>query len=313
MKRIIAIVLCGFIITTLLTGCGSKEKSDVNSANSDEWKTVIFGETENSTIFQVDEKMTDKFDIRNQKKEKAKKEIAVDLWGTEYTGIYTETVTLPRSDTRVHVYDLENSERGSIIVDAKSNQILEYSLVPYDASKLKTEKDFMDVINAMVGDRVDLSEYDYKCTTHYYDIGENGIDSSVVDGFRTCTAENEKLGAYSFYYTKSVDGIKLPDHVSFDFDIDGNHLTLEIYEYGYDEEIFAPLLKNMDEIKASIEKHLTDNVKDECTIVDIKHGSCSLFVQDGIAYVMIRSTVEYASDYYKDKTFDIGIQTITSR
>ena len=311
MKRIITIVLCTSIITTFLTGCGSKEKSNVNSANSDEWQTVIFGETEDSTIFHVDEKMTDKFDIRNQKKEDVKKEITVDLWGTEHMGIYTETVTLPRSNTRVHVYELENSEFGSIMVDAKSNQIVEYSLVPYDASKVKSEKDFTDMIDAMVGDRVDLSEYDYKCTTHYYSFSEYGMNSSVVDGFRLCDEKNEKLGSYTFYYTKSVEGIKLPDHVSVEFDINSKSLTLEIYEYDYDEEIYVPLLENMDSIQKSVENHLRDSVKDGCKVVNIKHGNSSLFVQDGKAYVMIRSTVEYESNYYKDQTFEIRVQTIT--
>ena len=73
MKRIITIVLCTSIITTFLTGCGSKEKSNVNSANSDEWQTVIFGETEDSTIFHADEMSTDKFSVRDQKKEDVKK------------------------------------------------------------------------------------------------------------------------------------------------------------------------------------------------------------------------------------------------
>lgn len=314
MKKIYMMFLSSMMVLSIvLCACQTNTHTDDNcdadnSANyvSGELKTVIYANTENSSIFNTNEKEYENFAVRLYKENISKNTIVVDVLGKNHTGIYEQTAKLPCSDTTVHVYTLE--EKGRVLVDALTGSIVEYSGVPYD-EKLTTESDYIGFIKKVLGENHDLNEYSYACKTHYYSRNPGEIRSQVVDGFRVCEG-NESVGTYYFFYTKSEKGVALPGHISATFY--GGKFTLEIYEYDYESKDFTPIINRMEEVEASVEKHLKNNVKDKCTIVSIKHDSKRIFVQDGVPYVMITSIVTYKLEFYDESgTFTVLIQSIT--
>lgn len=322
MKKINIIFLSILMLLSILLCSCQPSNSDIsnngsgnnnNSSNGDEsttsneLKTVIYGQTEDSTIFHASQKEYEKFDVREYQEDISEKQITVDILGTKYTGVYTHSAKLPQCDLNVHVYELQGTDGGKVLLDTKTNTIVEYVYIPCPENPV-TESDYNEFIKRMLGDDYDLTKYDYKCKTHYYRESSKGFSSQVVDGFRICE-ENESVGTYYFFYTKSENGFELEDHIAGSFY--GGKFSLEIYEHGYDLKDYSPILNRTNEVEKSIEAYLRQNVKDGCTLVSIEHGKKHVFIQDGVPYVMVTSTVTYASIYYHDETFSTLIQTIT--
>lgn len=327
MKKINIIFLSIVMLLSILLCSCQPSNSDISNNGSDnndtssngdeatisnEFKTVIYGETEDSTIFHASKSEYEKFDVHEYKENISKNQITVDILGTKYTGVYTNSAKLPQSNLNVHVYELQGTELGSIFVDPKTNSILEYSCVPNpQIEKLRTENDYIEFIKSLLGSRFNPEKYDYKCKTHYRQYREeDGDRGRTEDGFKIF-GENEVYRSleYNFYYTMSKNGIDLPNHVSACFYDD--KFILEMYEFDYGIEDYSPILNRMDEVEKSIEDHLRENVKDGCTLVNIEHGNKHVFIQDGVPYVMVTSTVTYTSIYYHGETFSTLIQTIT--
>ena len=159
----------------------------------------------------------------------------------------------------------------------------------------------------MLNGEHDVSKYKYSCSTHYYSESSKGFSSQEVDGFRILK-ENESLGTRSFYYTKSKNGFRLPDHIAVEFYFYDKTFSLEVYEYDYDLKDYSTLINRMDDVKKSVEDHLRENLKDGYVIESINHGKKNIFIQDGVPYVMVTSTVTYI---YHGQTYSTLIQTIT--
>lgn len=280
--------------------CGCK----FNNSN-DELKTIIYGVTENSAVFNTNEKEYEKFEACEYKEDISKDTITIDILGTTYTGIYTNTAQLPQMDITVYDYKLQETERGRVLVDSKTGAVVEYVCIPHNES-LITEDDYINFIRQMIGGNRDLEDYYYRCITHYYSFSKKAMRSQVVDGFRICE-ENEQLGSYSFFYGKSKNGIRTPGHIS--AEIDEDTFYLEVYEYDYKSTVFSPILDKIDEVEASIENHLRNSLKEGFTLVSIEYGNKSVFVQDGNPYIMISSTVTYKTEHGDE--FSTVVKTIT--
>ena len=269
-----------------------------------ELKTFIYGESDNGTIFHASKSEYKKFDVHEYKENISKKQITIDILGTKYTGVYTHSAKLPQSDWNVHVYELQGTDGGKVLIDAKTNTIVEYVSIPYPENPV-TESDYNEFIKRMLGDEYDLTKYDYTCKTHYFSESSRGFRSQEVDGFRILK-ENERLVSRSFYYNRSEDGVTLEDHISAIFYDDT--FFFEVYEHIHDLKDYSPILNRMDEVEKNIENLLRENVKDGYTFVSIEHNSKNAFIQDGVPYVMVTSTVTYI---YHGQTFSTLIQTIT--
>ncbi len=275
-----------------------------NNSNN-ELKTIIYGLTENSAVFNTNEKEYEKFEACEYKEDISKDTVTINILGTKYTGIYTKTVKLPRMDTEVYDYKLEGTENGRVLINTKTGAVVEYVCIPHNEN-LIAEDDYVNFIKQMIGNSCDLKSYDYRCTTHYYSFSSKAMSSEVVDGFRICE-ENDQLGSYSFFYSKSENGIRMPGHIS--AEIDEDTFYLEVYEYDYKSTVFPPILDKIDEVEASIENHLRNSLKEGFTLVSIEYGSKSVFVQDGNPYIMISSTVTYKTEHGDE--FSTIVKTIT--
>ena len=312
MKNNFKFVLTIILVSILLCACTTNDyENQQDNPNTDanfetrKLETVIYHETEDSTIFHVSEQAYKKFDAHEYKDSITENTIRVDILGVKYVATYETTVKLPRSDTEVYVYNLKDSEGSQVFIDSKNGNIAEYYNIPYD-EQLVNEHDYISFISAVLNNNCNLSEYDYTCTTHYYTVTPSSIESQVVDGFKVCKEENERIGTYSFYYTQSMDGIKLQDHISAEFF--GSHFILEVYEYDYEIKDFASIIYRMDEVESNVKGHLTSTLKDGCTITDIKHDKKSIFIQNGIPYVMMTSTVTYKSQF---TSWPVSIYVVT--
>ena len=203
-KHTILTVATALLLILSLVGCKASEtdmETQKPATPPRELETVIFGSSENDTIFY--NAGSTKFDSKVYKENVANPTITVDILGTKYTGVYEETAKLPKSDVTVFNYSIKDTESGRILVDSNTGDVLEYIGIPC-TQELITEKDYVDFINAVLQGRSYLNQYDYKCTTHYYTFAEKEIRSQVVDGFRIC-GENENLSPHD-----TIRKIKIP-------------------------------------------------------------------------------------------------------
>ncbi len=283
------------MLVGLLCSCGTQ-------------KIMIYGSYENDTIYHVKGDWEKTYGEKEYTENGIEKNVTVDVFGKEYTGIYKNSAQLPRSDTKVRVYALQGVEDAVVMVDVKTGNVVEYVGIPYDASKLKTEADYKKAIESIVNTTGKLSAYDYKATTHYYETGEDGIRSRVVDGFKVCE-ENETIGTYSFYYTKSLGEYKLPDHVSVEFY--NGCVNVEVYEYGYDISMFEKKADQMKSVLQNAEAYLVENAKEGVKLKDFKHGQAEFFVKDGKVCVFVRTTASYQSQYTGGEWISNSISTIS--
>lgn len=306
MKKIFA--FCFLFSVLMLSSCQKAlpTVTDTDNNQSDGISTVILGETEDISIFRSKEITLEKFSKKVLQSTNVKKTINVDILGSEYKGVYLETVKLPRSDIVVNAYSLEGINNSSVFVDSKSDEIIEYVNIPFDGG-VKSENDYIDFIKNMLNENTVLSKYDYSCETHYYIFGENRIESTVDNCFRIC-GENERLVSYTFYFEKYVDGVRFPEHVAASFYEDT--FSMEIIKSYHDENDYKSILENIDKIEENIEQHLKENVKEDFEISDIKHIKKSVFIMEDIPYVMTNSIVSYTSTY-DDITLEIMVKTIS--
>lgn len=226
---------------------------------------------------------------------------SIKVSGKRYGLYYSESAKLPMTAETVHTYSINGSEKAKVIFDEKNERVVEYVNVPQKIS-YESEQEYIDFISKLVDDGVDLSKYEYKCTTWYYVYSDKGMESVVDDGFRKC-GENEKLVAYSFYFDKYVDGMKTLDHVSAEFFIDS--FSMEINDLGYTDEMFSRLNSEArNDINKNIVEYLNshllfDSKLDDCRVVDQV-----LFIRDGKPYCQTIVDVDVSND-------DFGV--ITSR
>lgn len=212
----------------------------------------------------------------------AEKTLQMTILGTEYTLIYNKSLNMPTADYVVHIYDVQDTEKGQIYIDTKTGQVIKYSAIPYDMQYFSSEKDYTDVIEELVGIRCNLSKFSYKCITTYHNENSFGNEHN---GFRTLT-ENERFFCYEFYYQTFVNDIITNEHITAIF-FNDSHFILEIWDFGYEANTFAQTINNMNKLESHIEEYLNESLISDYSIQNIEFFDPQLFVKDGIVYVYL--------------------------
>ena len=234
----------------------------------------------------------------------AKQKFSVNILNERFTAEYTESAKLPLTADIVHTYTLKNTG-GKIMVSAKTGKIVEYINIPIKIS-YSTEKEYIDFISNFIGKSIDLTAYEYKCTTWHYLHYEDGFESKVEDGFHICSG-NEKFSSYSFYFDKTLGGIKTLDHVSAEFFEDSFYL--EVYDMGYESGHFAQLLQNLGSSNEVFDSYLDQNFKNDYVLNSYAVSSQTLFIRDGIPYIQTTLDIDFGHD--EKDTFGTVIKIIT--
>lgn len=298
MKKIyISISSILVVVSVLLCGCQSEKPKEL--------ETVIYSTSEGGVVFNTNEKTCEKFQALTYTENISKSTILIDILGAKYTGIYKATVKLPRSDIEVYDYEIQGREHSRVLIDTKTNAIVRYVNIPHNEN-LTDENDHIAFIKKMLGENHNLGKYDYECKTHYYSRNPGEIRSQFVDGFRILE-ENDRLGSYCFFYTKSKNGVRMQDYIT--AEIGEDSFWLDIHEPGYETEKFSPILDRMDEVEKATETHLKDNLYDGYTLVSIEYTGKRVFIMDGIPYVLITSNITFTTKSGEEYTS--VIQTIT--
>lgn len=272
-------ILCFLLITCcLLSGCQKGFDFSLTGNSSDKLETIIYEETEDSSIFQTSNSNSGKFNSIEFIDPLAKQSIDVDIFGTVYKGNYITTAKIACSDITVHHYNLEGTESGHLFIDASTGKIVKYGAVPYNQNEFESESDYKNFIQKILNHDSNLSKYNYECVSQYYyqDPGNRGGGSKTVNGFKNDCTEYERIGRYYFFYTQSVNGVQLEDHISANFS--DRVFNIEIYEPNYDIEQFQPLFIRMEEAEKAVKYHLQKNVKEGVTVVSIEHGKKEVFI-----------------------------------
>lgn len=241
--------------------------------------------------------------------ENAEKRINKVIFGYEYVLDYKNSTILPRTDLNVKVYTVENIQNAKVVIDSKSGEIIKAIQVPHNQS-LNTEEEYKQFINSTIGLTNNLSEYDIKCTTHFYEISDFGVRSSVVEGFHEC-GSNERLGTYSFIYTKSINGIRTNSHISMEFHSNGT-FTLVIYDFDYDESQFADEISNLEGIKENAKNFVLKGVKDGFNISYIGVEDVELFAINEKSYVRITILIKYVHVDAPEIEFKCALETMNT-
>lgn len=326
MNKIYCIILSLILCSMAFIGCGVKaaQKSNYHAVVDDkEWPsgdttepfegTSGYGVFENSSIIDIDEAKAERFNVFERMESAAPLTVEVNILGTKYVGDYQKSVQLPLSDMRVRVYELQGTEygidmRAKVFIDIKTGQIVEWSGIPYDASEMKDETDYIEFVKAVLNAEYNFDLYDYECLTYYADRGEDGTEGKTENGFHVCS-ENEELESYAFHYVKSIEGITIPDHISAEFFASGR-FYLEAYEFGYEYQNYEPIIEKMSEIEASVQAYITTSANDGCTITNIQYDSKQMFIQYDVPYILTTCVVTYTSSH-SDGEYGAVIKVIT--
>ena len=309
MKKIITYLCTLVLLVTLFPGCGSSFRYDFDLENA---ATDILGLPEGSNVFQLDADEGKQFDVQQYKQEGVPQTRTFTLLDQEFVGEYETTALLPESDVEVHAYRLKDTEFGRIIVDTKTDKILEYNMVPYDLPAMTSEKEYLDFVHKVL-EKIDLDSYDYKCETRYASTSDRGIRVTTVDGFRIME-ENETVREYSFYYTKTVDGVQLPGSVAAEFDVTDDSpslVTFEMYEAEQENSAYKSVIDKMSEIEEKADEYMHQQLKENYTMKDIKHNEKYIFVREGKVYVKIVSEITYQSNADDSIPYTSFVTTIT--
>lgn len=300
MKKIFVLIIFLSILVILCNGCQGKTDTLKNSR----FDTVLYKITEEYQIFRKE--CTTVFEPKEFVSTTAKQTLNKTILGTEYKFVYEKSTTLSIADLSVDVYKIEGTEYSRILVNPQNGEIVKYIAIPYD-KKLTTEQEYIDFIKNFLQSKFELSQYDYKCTTHYYEISDAGIWSKVVDGFINCD-EKDRFGSYTFYYTKLINGVKTGENIV--ADIKDDKFTLQIYDLGYDTDMLNEAIELLPAVRADIEACLkAETVKEDHKITDVAIGSETIFVKDGVPHLLANVTVTFYDMAQKEYT--TTVQTIS--
>ena len=307
MKKVVVLIISILIIASMLCGCQhqasqseeyekniSKSLDKDNTMNS-KIETVICSQNIESAEIFNSEKVSE-FAADEYTDEKAPQSMSVEIFEKSYDLKYKNSVTLPRSDLNVHVYNYSDNT-GYVYIDAESGEVVKATNIPYE-EELSTEEDYINAINNMFGEKCDLSQYGYKnVSTHIYRFSEGGVESTTVDGFYNC-GENEKFGWYTFYYQKTVGNIKTLEHLTVEFS-EKNTLSFEFVDLNYDIDLFGQIIDNIELFDNSIEACLNSSLKDKYKIKDILQAEKQLFIKNDVPYIFVTCKVTVTQDEYE--------------
>ncbi len=262
------------------------------------------------------------FDAQCYQDDTADATFNVTLGGQQYLLTYEESAVLPLSDISVHTYKYDymaesQTETMRVLVDTQSGQMVKCVNVPLSAD-LDTEQDYVEFVKGMVPPTTNWEAYAYECTTHFYTEGENSFRSQVVDGFHTCS-ENETLGCYSLYYTKSVNGIQTAEHIS--AEIDGDSFSIEIIDWAkqdlYDEETGFISKEHSDQINAlvnnneeAVHTYLSSCVQSGYSATKITITGRQLFYKNGKMYMLVTTSVAVTDEQTPGDGVELQVKMI---
>ena len=306
-KKLLSVILL-LLCTMVICGCG-----DVvgNSPAEQKNKEIITAYLKTGT--QEDDNDINSNSVYFQNKEYtsvlAKNKVSIMVSEEKYNAKYTNSISLSYCDIEANVYTVNNLENTKILIDSKDGEIIKYHNFPYNEN-LKNERDYINFIEELVGEKTDLSKYDYKCTTHYYVKSEQMTRSTVDDGFLDGNYDRT-IGTYSFYFTKKINNVKSMEHVTAEFykDIEGNKVfTLEIYDLQYEEGIFGEILDKMPDVQNNIQSFVKNTFGKDKKIINVSVDGCRLFVKNGKVYLMSTPFVEWENG---GVTYSSALQTVS--
>ena len=134
------------------------------------------------------------------------------------------------------------------------------------------------------------------------------MESKVRDGFHICN-ENERLGTYSFYYTKSINDIKTDEHVSAEFY--ENMFILEIYDFDYQDSVYDTLLKEINSVDNNIKSYFELKVKNIYDIKNVTITSKRMFVKNGVPYVYSKVNISFYNNNDKSTLYQTSAEVIS--
>ena len=232
----------------------------------------------------------------------------IEVLGVQYDLTYQESVLFGDTAIPTDIYALQNLEEPSrVFFDASTGEILKYHYLPYTQS-LVSEQDYISFIQSVLGGAIS-DDYDYICTTHYYEQNEDGVRSRVEDGFIVC-GENQRLGDYSFYYTKSLNGLELPDYISANF-LDG-YFLIEKMETEENKAAYADIASNLDTINAHIEQVISQAMNEDILCKNVEVSSQRVIHQEEQVKILSNLVVTFSRNSDQDAVeFQMVVQTVT--
>lgn len=254
------------------------------------------------------------FSVTTYTDTKAPKTKEITLLGKAYTLTYDHSENDPIYDQSYHIYEAHGIDNGYaglyppyIAVDTETGHIARYSLFPYDIMP-KNESECLSLIKEIIGDHVDLNEYDYNARTHFYRYSENAVGKKTEEGFYQCK-ENEELLEYDLYFSKCIDGVATTKRV---FALLARDIfSINVFIPDYDEEIFGNSMRSVKKLEQSIYDIVAGRIDSKYTIEKCTIISKLLFVNKGVPYVLADVEVILDSGKSDENKISMLISTIT--
>lgn len=329
MKKNLAYLLVIILLIGVMSGCQTtrpnideetrdKSSNETETSNIgddidsyDSYESFIYSISDSIGVFQTSEEAQN-FKQTQFIDDSVPKEMKMTLFGEERTLTYEISAYKPFYDQRINVYiihDLDNGLGGisppSVTFDAITGEIIQYSLFPYDAMP-KTEDECIKILMAVVGDKVDLSEYRYTIKTDLHMYSENGLSKKTKDGFYQCK-ENEELLSYELYFTKYINGMPSTKQIYASFG--QSNFGIKLFIPNFDDNIVSISTNNEELLDEKVKSVLSKEINKQYTIEKSTVIGKVVFVKDNIPYVLSDVEVEFK---YNGESFTTVVQTITA-
>ena len=213
----------------------------------------------------------------------AVKEISISILGKTYTLDYLNSANMPNNDFKIHVYKVDETEKGKVFIDSQTGQVVKYIDIPFE-NNLLSEEDYVKVVKDIVADGYDFEKSQYSSITWYSDGSKANEFKQLEDG--------EGLRWRDFYFTRYVDGIKTNEHVSAIFSFISNTISVEIFNFNYEEETFDQTNKHMDELEEVLKEYISNSLIEGYKVNQVDFVSHHLFVKDKVVYVYTSISIE---------------------
>ena len=257
-----------------------------------DFTTSLYKTGEDVSVFSAESSTA--YDSRTYTDTSVPKARTMDIFGTTYELTYVNSAAFALTGQEIHVYQLQGTEYGKVFIDVQTDTVVKYMSIPYTPTE-KNEENYQQTVRKLVGNTVDLSEYEYSCATWYMAVYDNGVESNETSGFRVCE-ENESLRSYTFGYNKYIDKYRSVEHVTAIFDFDTESITLEIIDFEYDNNLIANLLDCWNAYQLEVDNYFTSIVQQGYSIQKIEATDHTFFMRDGILHVVTTAELTFENN-----------------
>ena len=302
-----AIVLVSVLAITMRQSPENKDNPIILHGDAESDKQIyVYGNYDNDVILNANE--TDRYNSNEYYDILAAYHISKSIFGKSYDLSYINSARFAFTGREVDVYSVKGIDDARVMVDKKSREIIKLHAFPYESVDFSDEESYLNYIKEGVGDSINLNDYEYSVETHYYHTLPNAMESKTVNGFIKCEGDY-LLGDYCFYFSKSINGVYIEDHVTAEFYAKRSLLYFECISNNnsdYDDETITSMIEDQSN---TVYNYVNEYINDRYELVNVETNSMHLYWNEEKPLLLVYTTIYF---YDNNDSFNEGKEPLQS-